>query len=70
MTYTRRYVAGGTYFFTVRLQDQRSDLLTARIGLLCDAVRLCHKQAPFRIDAVVILPADDHIYLFTASACA
>jgi putative transposase len=52
------------------LQDQRSDLLTARIGLLCDAVRLCHKQAPFRIDAVVILPADDHIYLSTASACA
>jgi putative transposase len=66
----RRYVPGGTYFFTVCLQDQQSDLLTARIGLLRDAVRLCRKQSPFRIDAAAILPADDHIYLFTASACA
>ncbi|EAQ06956.1 hypothetical protein [Yoonia vestfoldensis] len=52
------------------MQDQRSDLLTARIGLLRDAVRLCRKQSPFRIDAAVILPADDHICLSTASACA
>jgi hypothetical protein len=55
--YIRRYVPGGTYFFTVRLQDQRSDLLTARIGLLRDAVRLCRKQAPFRICSI----PDDHI---------
>lgn len=59
--YIRRYVPGGTYFFTVRLQDQRSDLLTARIGLLRDAVRLCRKQSPFRIDAAVILPAELHM---------
>ena len=59
--YIRRYVPGGTYFFTVRLQDPRSDLLTAQIGLLRDAVRLCQKQAPFRIDAAVILPSELHM---------
>ncbi|WP_322891562.1 MULTISPECIES: REP-associated tyrosine transposase [unclassified Yoonia] len=59
--FIRRDVPGGTFFFTVRLQDQRSDLLTARIGLLRDVVRLCQKQAPFRIDAAVILPAELHM---------
>jgi putative transposase len=57
----RRHVPGGTYFFTVRLQDQRAGLLTAHIGLLRDAVRLCQKQSPFHIDAAVILPAGLHM---------
>ncbi|WP_019955455.1 REP-associated tyrosine transposase [Yoonia vestfoldensis] len=59
--YIRRYVPGGTAFFTVRLHDQTCDLLTARIGLLRDVVRLCQKQAPFRIDAAVILSAEMHM---------
>ena len=59
--YIRLYVPGGTYFFTLRLQDPQSDLLTARIALLRDAVRLCRKQAPFHIDAAVILPAELHM---------
>jgi putative transposase len=57
----RRYVPGGTYFFTVRLQDQASDLLTVQCKLLRDTVRLCRKQTPFRIDAAVILPAELHM---------
>ena len=59
--YIRRYVPGGTYFFTVRLQDRTADLLIAEIALLRDAVRLCQKQKPFRIDAAVILPAEMHM---------
>ncbi len=57
----RREFPCGIHFFTLRLQDQRSDLLIARIGLLRDTVRLCQKQAPFRIDAAVILPAELHM---------
>lgn len=49
-------VPAGTCFFTLRLQDQRSDLLVTHIGILRDATRLCMQQWPFRIDAAVILP--------------
>ena len=56
-----RRVPGGTYFFTVRLQDPLSDLLVVRIDLLRDAVRLCRKRWPFEIDAAVILPNKMHM---------
>ncbi len=59
--YRRRYVPGGTYFFTVRLQDQNSDLLTARIDLLRNATRLCMKRWPFEIVGAVILPSKLHM---------
>ena len=59
--YRRFRVPGGTYFFTLRLQDQRSDLLVSHIGLLRDATRLCMQQWPFVIDAAVILPNKLHM---------
>lgn len=59
--YTRRYVPGGTYFFTVRLQDQRSDLLVQEIDLLRNATRLCMKRWPFEIAAAVVLPNQTHM---------
>ena len=59
--YHRLLVPGGTYFFTVRLQDQRSDLLITHIDLLRDATRLCMKRWPFVIDAAVILPSKAHM---------
>ncbi len=59
--YTRRYVPGGTYFFTVRLQDQRSDLLIKRIDLLRDVTRLCMKRWPFEIAGAVVLPSKLHM---------
>jgi putative transposase len=59
--YRRLLVPGGTYFFTVRLQDQSSDLLVSRIDLLRDATRLCRKRWPFAIDAAVILPNTLHM---------
>ena len=59
--YRRLRVSGGTYFFTVRLQDQRSDLLVSHIDLLRNATRLCRKRWPFAIDAAVILPSKLHM---------
>ncbi len=60
-SYIRRYVPGGTYFFTVRLQDQGSDLLTARVDLLRSATRLCMKRWPFEIAGAVVLPNKLHM---------
>lgn len=59
--YRRLRVPGGTYFFTVRLQDQRSDLLVTHIALLRDATRLCKQRWPFAIDGAVILPNKLHM---------
>lgn len=59
--YTRLYVPGGTYFFTVRLADLRQDTLVRHIGVLRDAVRITRKRLPFVIDAAVILPQELHM---------
>lgn len=60
-SYQRLVVPGGTYFFTVRLQDRTSGLLTQRVDLLRAAMRLAQKQWPFRIDVAVVLP--DHLHM-------
>ena len=59
--YTRRYVPGGSYFFTARLQNPRSDLLISQIDLLRDATRLCMKRWPFEIAEAVVLPNQTHM---------
>ena len=55
------FVPGGTYFFTVRLQDARADLLVRHVDVLRDATRLCRKRWPFAIPAAVILPNQLHM---------
>ena len=52
--YRRNLVAGGTYFFTVNLEDRRSPLLTDNIGLLRAAFRHTRHHHPFTIDAIVM----------------
>ena len=59
--YTRLVVPGGTYFFTVRLQDRGSRLLTDQVDLLRSSVRLAQKRWPFVIAAAVVLP--DHLHM-------
>lgn len=59
--YVRMRVPGGTYFFTVRLQDRGGRLLTDRIALLRDCVRLCRRRLPFEIEVAVVLP--DHLHM-------
>ena len=58
--YRRNRVEGGSYFFTVNLQDRRSDLLVAEIEALRGAVRAARARHPFHIDAWVVLP--DHMH--------
>jgi putative transposase len=53
-------VPGGTYFFTIRLQDQTSDLQASHIDVLRHATQLYLKHWAFRIDAAVILPNKLH----------
>lgn len=59
--YRRLRVCGGTYFFTARLQDQRSDLLVSHIGVLRHATGLCLRRWPFVIEAAVVLPNKLHM---------
>jgi len=58
--YRRLRIKGGTYFFTVNLQDRNSDLLVREIHTLRRAVRKVRAEYPFQIDAWVVLP--DHMH--------
>ena len=58
--YRRNYINGGTWFFTVNLQDRRSHLLTANIHALRCAIAAVKKVRPFRINAWVVLPEHMH----------
>jgi putative transposase len=62
--YRRNFVPGGTFFFTVALEDRRSCALVDHIDSLRAAFRITRSERPFTIDAVVILP--DHLHaIFT-----
>ena len=59
--YRRAWQPGGTYFFTVTLQQrQGNDLLTRHVGLLRECVRLVRERHPFHIHGWVVLP--DHLH--------
>jgi len=58
--YRRYYVPGGTWFFTVNLQNRQSDLLTRHIDKLRAALSFVKSRRPFLINAWVILP--DHMH--------
>ncbi|MGB7242988.1 MAG: transposase [Sulfitobacter sp.] len=49
-----------TYFFTARLSDPNSDLLTREVSQLRDAMRATQQRYPFHINAIVILPNAIH----------
>ena len=58
--YRRVYIKGGTYFFTVNLQNRQSSLLVDHVDLLRSAVQKVKHRYPFIIDAFVVLP--DHLH--------
>ena len=58
--YRRVWVPGGTYFFTVALDDRSSRILVERIDALRRAFALAKRAAPFAVDAIVVLP--DHLH--------
>ncbi len=60
VSYRRIRLPGGSYFFTVRLLDSSSCLLTERIEDLHAAFRSVRRERPFTIHAMVVLP--DHLH--------
>lgn len=60
MRYRRWPERGGTYFFTLTLQDRTSRLLVDRIDALRAATAQVRRRHPFAIDACVVLP--DHLH--------
>ena len=58
--YRRLFVPGGTYFFTVNLQNRKSDVLVKHIHLLRQSWRDVRRAWPFETLAVVILPEHLH----------
>lgn len=58
--YRRAFIPGGCWFFTVKLQDRKSDLLTAQVKNLRAAYKGTQTRHPFQTNAIVILP--DHIH--------
>ena len=60
MLYRRSNAMGGTFFFTVNLQDRASRLLTKHIDVLREAVCKVRRSHPIDIVAMVVLP--DHLH--------
>jgi putative transposase len=58
--YRRNFILGGSFFFTVNLEDRRLRLLTEHIDRLRSAFRETRQRHPFAIDALVVLP--DHLH--------
>jgi putative transposase len=58
--YRRNFVPGGTFFFTVTLDDRSSSALIDHAALLRAAFRKTRSERPFVTDAIVILP--DHLH--------
>ena len=61
MQYRRAVLAGASYFFTVALQDRKSNLLIKKINEFRIALRQVIERYPFVIDGVVVLP--DHFHM-------
>src|SRR5262249_38457982 len=51
--YRRNFILGGSFFFTVNLEDRRLRLLTEHIDRLRSAFRETRQRHPFAIDALV-----------------
>ncbi|MFA5959541.1 MAG: transposase [Tatlockia sp.] len=60
VNYRRDRTQGGTYFFTLTLQDRNSNLLTNYINALGHAFRRARKNNPFLTKAIVVLPEHLH----------
>lgn len=58
--YRRLRVPGGTYFFTVCLEDEGSTILTDHIDLLRFAYAKTAAELPVHCDAMVVLPNHLH----------
>lgn len=60
-SYRRLYIPGGSYFFTLVLEDRRQDTLTRHIAALRQALLSEKQRHPFALLAWVVLP--DHLHM-------
>jgi putative transposase len=58
--YRDNRVPGMSYFFTVRLLDRNSTLLTDHFSAFGEAMRQARVRKPFHVDAWVVLPNHAH----------
>ena len=58
--YRRNYLAGGTFFFTVKLANSKSCLLVEQIDLLRETYAFVQQRYAFETVAVCVLP--NHIH--------
>jgi putative transposase len=58
--YRQNRVPGATFFFTVRLHERGSTLLTEHIAAFGEAIRQARSRQPFHVDAWVVLPDHAH----------
>jgi putative transposase len=58
--YRRNLIPGGTFFFTLTLDDRRPSALVDHVAMLRAAFRVTRAERPFAVDAIVILP--DHLH--------
>lgn len=58
--YCDNRVPGATFFFTVRLLDRDSTLLTDHFAAFGEAMRQARTRKPFHVDAWVVLPDHAH----------
>jgi putative transposase len=58
--YRRNKTKGGSYFFTLTLQDRRTDLLVKHVDVLRKSIKKVQLELPFKIEAIVILPEHLH----------
>jgi putative transposase len=58
--YRRAHIPGGTFFFTVTLDDRSSDALVRHIELLRRIYSLVQGRRPFTMIAICVLPAHLH----------
>ena len=63
VNYRRNRVENGTYFFTVTLENRRSDLLVRHIDALRQSWRAAARRIEHDIIAVVVLP--EHLHALT-----
>jgi len=59
--YRRNFLPGGTFFFTVTLNDRTSSTLVDHVDKLRHAFRMTRAERPFTVGAIVILP--DHLHV-------
>ncbi len=63
MQYKRAHVKGGTYFFTLTLQNRKLSILTDYFSQLRDSFNKVKSNHPFILDAMVVLPEHLHVLM-------